>query len=183
MHLWWISKQLFCEYSERKFSLVWQQATKKCVRKPILANLSTRIFKNLSLVQAAVAVVPPGESNISKLLTTFFIFIRVLLFENSFAGPVSSPIHSWRYHNKRTRYWSHNLLLIEYLVVKRFPKIFFKWLLMLRRLFNLARTFLIKIFNMTITIYCHLFLQRTESSLTIGNKPINFYGEKIMLLV
>ena len=48
---------------------------RKCVRKPILANPVTRIFKHLSLVQPIV--VPPGETNISKLLTTIYIFIRL----------------------------------------------------------------------------------------------------------
>ena len=115
---------------------------------------------------------PPGETNISKVLTVLFICIRALLFESWFAGPVSSPIHLWRYYNKHTRYWSQKLPLIEYLVVKQFPKIFFEWLLMLRKLFNLALTFLINIFITSITIHCHLFLQRTESSLIIGNKPI-----------
>ena len=42
---------------------------RKCVRKPILANPVTRIFKHLSPVQTIVG--PPGETNISKLLTTF----------------------------------------------------------------------------------------------------------------
>ena len=37
---------------------------KKCVRKPILANLGTRIFKNFSPVQTIV--VPPGKTNIKK---------------------------------------------------------------------------------------------------------------------
>ena len=111
---------------------------------------------------------PPGETNISKVLTAIFIFIRALLFESWFAGRVSSPIHLWRYYNKHTRYWAHKLPLIEYLVVKQFPKIFFEWLFMLRKLFNIAITFLINVFIMSI----HLFLQRTESSLTISNKPI-----------
>ena len=47
---------------------------RKCIRKLILVNLVTQIFKNFSPVQTVV--VPPGETNISKLLTAFFIFIR-----------------------------------------------------------------------------------------------------------
>ena len=49
---------------------------RKYVTKPILVNLGTRIFKNFSPVQTIV--VPPGETNISKLLTALFIFIRAL---------------------------------------------------------------------------------------------------------
>ena len=47
---------------------------KKCDIKPILANLRSQIFKNLSPVQTAVE--PPEETNMSKLLTAVFIFIR-----------------------------------------------------------------------------------------------------------
>ena len=47
---------------------------RKCVRKPILVDLGTRIFKRFSLVETVV--VPPRGSNISKLLTALFIFIR-----------------------------------------------------------------------------------------------------------
>ena len=39
----------------------------RCVRKPILSNLGTQIFKKLSPV--TTVVVPPGVSNINKLLT------------------------------------------------------------------------------------------------------------------
>ena len=48
----------------------WATITKKCIRKPILVNLGTWIFKNFSLVQTVV--VPPWEANISKLLTSLF---------------------------------------------------------------------------------------------------------------
>ena len=58
---------------------------KNCVRKPMLANLETRIFKNLSPMQTFV--VPPGENNISNLLTALIIFIRPLLFESWFSRP------------------------------------------------------------------------------------------------
>ena len=46
---------------------------RKCVRKPSLANPGTRFFKNFSLVQTVV--VPPWETNESKLLSALFIFI------------------------------------------------------------------------------------------------------------
>ena len=59
---------------------------RKCVRKPILANQGIRIFKNFSPVQTVM--VPPGETNISKLLTALFIFTRPPLFESWFGGPV-----------------------------------------------------------------------------------------------
>ena len=49
---------------------------RKYVRKPILVNLGTWIFKNFSPVQTIV--VPPGEANISKLLTAIFIFFTAL---------------------------------------------------------------------------------------------------------
>ena len=41
---------------------------RKRVKKPILASLGAQIFKNFSMVHTVV--VPPGETNISKLLTT-----------------------------------------------------------------------------------------------------------------
>ena len=53
---------------------------RKCVRKPILFNQRTRIFIKLSPVQTTV--VPPGKTNISKLLTALFIFIRSPFFES-----------------------------------------------------------------------------------------------------
>ena len=59
---------------------------RKCVRKPILVNLGIRIFKDFSPVQTTV--VPPGEANISKLLTALFPFIRPFLFESWFVGHV-----------------------------------------------------------------------------------------------
>ena len=49
---------------------------RKNVTKPISGNLGTRIFKIFSPVQTIV--VPPGETNISKLITALFIFIRAL---------------------------------------------------------------------------------------------------------
>ena len=52
---------------------------RKYVKKPILVSLGTQIFKIFSPVQTIV--VPPGETNISKLLTTLLIFIRALYFE------------------------------------------------------------------------------------------------------
>ena len=70
MHLIATTLQIF-----RKDRLIWQQITKKkCVRKQILANLVTRLFKNFSPVQTVV--VPPEETNISRLLTSLFIFMR-----------------------------------------------------------------------------------------------------------
>ena len=52
---------------------------RKYVKKPILVSLGTQIFKSFSPVQTIV--VPPGETNISKLLTTLLIFIRALSFK------------------------------------------------------------------------------------------------------
>ena len=48
---------------------------RKWVIKPILANLGTRIFKNFSPVQTVV--VPPGETNISKLHNALFIHLQI----------------------------------------------------------------------------------------------------------
>ena len=66
--------QIFKEKSRLDLATNYQ---KKCVRKPIIANLATRIFKKFSPVQAIV--VPPGEINIIKLLTALLMFIRAPL--------------------------------------------------------------------------------------------------------
>ena len=42
---------------------------RKYVRKPIFANLGTRVFKN--------GMLPPEETNISKLRIALYIFIRL----------------------------------------------------------------------------------------------------------
>ena len=47
---------------------------RKYVKKPILASLGIQIFKIFYPVQTIV--VPPGETHISKLLTTLLIFTR-----------------------------------------------------------------------------------------------------------
>ena len=67
---------------------------RKWVRKTILGNLETWIFTNFSPMQTVV--VPPGETNISKLLTPLFIFIRVPLLKSSFGGPDSLLVNSGR---------------------------------------------------------------------------------------
>ena len=58
---------------------------RKCVRKPILTDLGTQIFKTFSLVE--IVMVPLGETDISKLLTALFVSIRPPLFESWFGDP------------------------------------------------------------------------------------------------
>ena len=65
---------------------------RKWVRKPILTDLGTQIFKTSSLVESVM--VPLGETDISKLLTALFISIRPPLFESWFGGPAEP---SWIY--------------------------------------------------------------------------------------
>ena len=48
---------------------------RKCVRKPILVNLGSRIFKNFSPVQTVVVF--PGEVHISKLFAALCFFMRL----------------------------------------------------------------------------------------------------------
>ena len=67
----------FVNFRREKLAGLGNQYQRKCVRKPILANLGTRIFKRFSPVQAIV--VPPRETNISKLLTALLMFIRAPL--------------------------------------------------------------------------------------------------------
>ena len=74
MHIKANTLQIFREKSRLDLATNYQR---KCVRKPISANLGTRIFKKFSPVQAVV--VPPGETNISKLLTALLMFIRAPL--------------------------------------------------------------------------------------------------------
>lgn len=65
---------------------------RKCVRKPILTDLGTQIFKTFSLVE--IVMVPLGETDISKLLTAIFLSIRSPLFESWFGDPAEP---SWIY--------------------------------------------------------------------------------------
>ena len=57
----------------------------KSVRKPILTDLGTQIFKTFSLVE--IVMVPLGETDISKLLTALFVSIRPPPFESWFGDP------------------------------------------------------------------------------------------------
>ena len=74
--------------------MVWfrKNYKRKYVKNPILVNLGTQISKKI-LVQ--IVVVPPEETYVSKLLTALFIFIRPLLFESWFGGPVYADVDKY----------------------------------------------------------------------------------------
>ena len=62
--LWMVPNSFFIYAFQSKYFANFQKVKKVCARKPILANIGTRVFKNFSPVQKIV--VPPRETNINK---------------------------------------------------------------------------------------------------------------------
>ena len=82
---------------------------RKYVKKPILASLGIQIFKIFYPVQTIV--VPPGETHISKLLTTLLIFTRA--HERLFI--VLSILGIPEFHMNFT--WIHEFQWISYILL------------------------------------------------------------------
>ena len=101
---------MFCKYSERKVGLVWKQITKENMLKSQGTLFRDSNFQKLSLVQ--IVVVPPEETDISKLLTALFIFIRPPLFESWFGDLVCYKERTYGHPElKETKNITHFLLL------------------------------------------------------------------------
>ena len=94
MHLISIILRIFSDKSWFGLAVNYKR---KCVRRLILGNIGTLIFKNWSPVQTVV--VPPGETNISKLLTALFIIISLPLFESWFSGPTVASFYHKAYNH------------------------------------------------------------------------------------
>ena len=90
MHLKAIILRIFIE----KSWFGWATNYKKCVRKPILVNLRTQIFKKFPTMQTVVVL--PGETNKSNLLPFFSSLAHAPSpnpcppFESWFVGPYKS---------------------------------------------------------------------------------------------
>ena len=76
MHLKAIILRIFREKSWFGLTTNYER---KYVRKSFLANLGSRTFRNFSPIQ--IVMVPPEETNISKLLTAVLVFSRSLSFK------------------------------------------------------------------------------------------------------
>ena len=90
--------------------MVWEQITKENMLKGQGTLFRDSNLQKLSLVQ--IVVVPPEETDISKLLTALFIFIRPPLFESWFGSLVCYKERTYAHLElKETKNMTYFLLL------------------------------------------------------------------------